>query len=110
MSVISQIATQLRKHLEYCLNARAAFEKSILLGECDQGFDENVESWQNAEAAGRQAFLLDVDRTDVPALFRSSRALTLWWQDGWDYALNGVMIEGCDSCNDGTGNPCPCHG
>ena len=110
MTSINRFLAGQSHYFKECLDARAAFEKSVIWGESEEGQDCNLDAFLSAKSAGMQAFRLQISSDDVPALLKGNEYLTRWWKEGWNWSEESVIMDACPCCNDGTGNPCPDHG
>jgi hypothetical protein len=110
MTSISRFLAGQSRYFKECLDARTAFEKSLIWGDSEEGLDYNIDACMSAQSAGMQAFRLGMSSDDVPVLLKTNEYLTRWWTDGWDNAEESLIMESCPGCNDGTGNPCHDHG
>jgi hypothetical protein len=79
-----------------------------LLMPSDASSEEMYDVMRDAEEWGHCYYRND--EHEPPALFRDEPALLQAWQYGYNFAAESAEMAKCSSCNDGTGNPCPCHG
>jgi hypothetical protein len=72
------------------------------------GNDYEIDVFSEAQTLGY------VEATDglyePPVMFLTEPALLYWWRAGQDLVWGGLEMAGCSGCNNGTGDPCPCHG
>jgi hypothetical protein len=70
----------------------------------DLAFDAQLE----AEAQGYRDAMAGLP--DPPPLFAGEPSLLRPWQAGYDRFQEALEMRDCPHCDDGTGDPCPCHG
>ncbi len=93
------------------LNTRIAFAQAkigINLMLSDVSSEDMAEVMFDAEQSGYSDY--GSCKHEPPALFQDEPALLQAWECGQNFAAEAEEMAECDSCNDGTGNPCPFHG
>lgn len=80
-----------------------------LLMPSDVSSDEVTDVLRDAEEWGRCCYYRQGEH-EPPVLFRDEPGLVQAWQYGYNAAAESLEMAECSSCNDGSGDPCPCHG